>query len=69
MSKKILAILMAVAMAFSLLPATAFAEEGTPVAKIGETEYTSLDAAIIAAKDTNNAVIEVLTNCTARQQV
>lgn len=63
MSKKILAILMAVAMAFSLLPATAFAEEGTPVAKIGETEYTSLDAAIIAAKDTNNAVIEVLTNC------
>ena len=63
MSKKILAILMAVAMAFSLLPATAFAEEGTPVAKIGEREYTSLDAAIIAAKDTNNAVIEVLTNC------
>lgn len=63
MSKKIVAMLMAVAMAFSLLPVTAFAEEGTPVAKIGETEYTSLDAAIIAAKDTNNAVIEVLTNC------
>ena len=36
MSKKIVAMLMAVAMAFSLLPVTAFAEENKPVAKVGD---------------------------------
>ena len=64
MSKKILAILMAVAMAFSLLPATALAEENKPVAKVGDVTYTSLDAAVEAAKDTDDAVIDVLADCT-----
>ena len=62
MSKKILAILMAVAMAFSLLPVTVLAEENKPVAKVGDVTYTSLDAAVKAAKDTE--VIDVLADCT-----
>ena len=64
MSKKILAILMAVAMAFSLLPATALAEENKPVAKVGDVTYTSLDAAVEAAKNTDDAIIDVLADCT-----
>ncbi len=64
MSKKILAILMAVAMAFSLLPVTVLAEENKPVAKVGDVTYTSLDAAVEAAKDTDDAVIDVLADCT-----
>lgn len=64
MSKKILAILMAVAMAFSLLPATALAEENKPVAKVGDITYTSLDAAVEAAKNTDDAIIDVLADCT-----
>lgn len=62
MSKKILAMLMAVAMAFSLLPVTVLAEENKPVAKVGDVTYTSLDAAVKAAKDTE--VIDVLADCT-----
>lgn len=62
MSKKILAMLMAVAMAFSLLPVTVLAEENKPVAKVGNVTYTSLDAAVKAAKDTE--VIDVLADCT-----
>ena len=62
MSKKILAILMAVAMAFSLLPATVLAEGTAPVAQIGEKTYTSLDAAVEAATD--GAIIDVLADCT-----
>ena len=64
MSKKIVAMLMAVAMAFSLLPVTVLAEENKPVAKVGDVTYTSLDAAVEAAKDTDNAVINVLADCT-----
>lgn len=64
MSKKILAMLMAVAMAFSLLPVTVLAEENKPVAKVGDVTYTSLDAAVEAAKDTDDAVIDVLADCT-----
>ncbi len=64
MSKKILAMLMAVAMAFSLLPVTVLAEENKPVAKVGDVTYTSLDAAVEAAKDTDDAVINVLADCT-----
>ena len=66
MSKKILAILMAVAMAFSLLPATALAVEtedgtdgGTPTvtvsdgkAKLNGTEYNSVFEAVQAAAET-----------------
>lgn len=64
MSKKILAMLMAVAMAFSLLPVTAFAEENKPVAKVGDVTYTSLDDAVEAAKNTDDAIIDVLADCT-----
>ena len=62
MSKKILAMFMAVAMAFSLLPVTVLAEENKPVAKVEDVTYTSLDAAVKAAKDTE--VIDVLADCT-----
>lgn len=64
MSKKIVAMLMAVAMAFSLLPVTVLAEENKPVAKVGDVTYTSLDAAVEAAKNTDDAVIDVLADCT-----
>ena len=64
MSKKIVAMLMAVAMAFSILPVTVLAEENKPVAKVGDVTYTSLDAAVEAAKDTDDAVINVLADCT-----
>ena len=64
MSKKIVAMLMAVAMAFSLVPVTVLAEENKPVAKVGDVTYTSLDAAVEAAKDTDDAVIDVLADCT-----
>ena len=62
MSKKIVAMLMAVAMAFSLLPVTALAEENKPVAEVGDVTYTSLDDAVEAAKD--GAIIDVLADCT-----
>ena len=64
MSKKILAMFMAVAMAFSLLPVTVLAEENKPVAKVGDVTYTSLDAAVEAAKNTEDAIIDVLADCT-----
>ena len=64
MSKKIVAMLMAVAMAFSLLPVTVLAEENKPVAKVEDVTYTSLDAAVKAVKDTDDAVINVLADCT-----
>lgn len=63
MSKKIVAMLMAVAMAFSLLPVTVLAEENKPVAKVGDVTYTSLDAAVEAAKNTDDAIIDVLADC------
>lgn len=70
MSKKIVAMLMAVAMAFSLLPVTAFAEEGTTetttgtkVAQViqeGEeaTQYDTLEGAFTAAPD--GATVQLL---------
>ena len=64
MSKKIVAMLMAVAMAFSLLPVTVLAEENKPVVKVGDVTYTSLDDAVEAAKDTDDTVINVLADCT-----
>lgn len=64
MSKKILAMLMAVAMAFSLLPVTVLAEENKPVAKVGDVTYTSLDDAVEAAKNTDDPIIDVLADCT-----
>lgn len=74
MSKKILAILMAVAMAFSLLPATALAVEtddgtdgGTPTvtvpdgkAKLNEIVYDSVFEAVRAADKTEMNTIYLL---------
>ena len=66
MKKKFLALVMTLAMVLSLVPATALAEEvaSEPVAKIGNQEYATLDAAVEAAKNTDDAVIDVLANCT-----
>ena len=57
MSKKLLAILLAVCMLVCLLPTTALAVEAQPVAKIGETEYETFDAAYTAAKTGDTIVL------------
>ena len=57
--KKLLAILLALIMALAMVPALA---EGEKVAKIGSTEYETLDAAIAAAADGDT--IELLADCT-----
>ena len=49
MKRKLLSILLTFCLAFSLLPTAALADEGK-VAKVGDTEYTTLQAAIDAAK-------------------
>ena len=49
MKHKLLSILLCLAMALSLLPTAALADEGEG-AKVGDTEYTTLQAAIDAAK-------------------
>ena len=59
-TKRILSTFVALMMVFSLLPAAAFAAEGD-VAKIGDTGYATLDAAISAAED--GATIELLQDC------
>jgi len=48
--KKILSLVLAIAMVLGTMGTVAFAEE-TVVAKIGETEYTTLEKALTAAKD------------------
>ena len=55
MKKSILALLLAVLMVASLLPAAAMADEGD-VAKIGDTEYATLQEAINAATGENTVV-------------
>ena len=60
-TKRILSTFVALMMVFSLLPAAAFAAEGD-VAKIGDTGYTTLDAAISEAED--GATIELLGDAT-----
>ncbi len=57
MKKRLLAALLTCVMLFSLLPATALAEEGD-VAQIGENTYATLDQAVAAAKDGD--IIELL---------
>ena len=54
MKHKLLSILLCLAMALSLLPTAALADEGPdPVAQIGETKYATLAEAIAAAQDGN----------------
>ena len=48
MKRKLLSVLLTLCLAFSLLPTAALAE-GENVAKVGDTEYTTLQAAIDAA--------------------
>ena len=48
---KILCFVLALAAVFTIIGVTAFAEEGTSVAKIGETEYATLQAAIDAVQE------------------
>ena len=52
MKRKLLSVLLTLAMALTLLPVSAMAEgETANVAKVGETEYATLQAAVNAAKD------------------
>ena len=63
MKKSILALLLAVLMVASLLPATALADEGN-VAKIGDTEYPTLAAAVEAVADNTPTTITLLRDVT-----
>ena len=63
MKKSILALLLAVLMVASLLPATALADEG-PEAKIGDKEYDTLALAIADVTDDTLTTITVLRNVT-----
>ena len=58
MKKKILAIFLSLCMAMSLLPVTALAAEGEPVAQVGSEQYTSLTEAVNKAAD--GATIQML---------
>lgn len=59
--KRVLSIVLSLSMALCLIPSTVFAAEGN-VAKIGNTEYATLDEAVEAA--TNGATIELLGDAT-----
>ena len=61
MKRRLLAALLTCVMLFSLLPATALAEEGD-VAQIGENTYATLDQAVAAAADGDT--IELLADAT-----
>ena len=63
MKKSILALLLAVLMVASLLPAAAMADEG-PEAKIGDKEYPTLAEAITAVADNTPTTITLLRNVT-----
>ena len=64
--KKLLALLMALVMTLTLVPVTALAE-GDNEAKIGDTEYATLQAAIAAAQDGDT--IELLTDIELAEEV
>ena len=51
MKRKRLASLLVCVMLFSLLPANALAEGEAAAARIGESEYETLDEAVTAAED------------------
>ena len=63
MKKSILALLLAVLMVASLLPAAAMADEGN-VAKIGDKEYATLAAAVADVPDNTPTTITLLRNVT-----
>ena len=63
MKKSILALLLAVLMVASLLPAAAMADEGN-VAKIGDKEYATLAEAVAAVPDNTPTTITLLRNVT-----
>ena len=63
MKKSILALLLAVLMVASLLPAAAMADEGNE-AKIGDTEYPTLAAAVEAVADNTPTTITLLRDVT-----
>jgi len=63
MKKSILALLLAVLMVASLLPAAAMADEGNE-AKIGDTEYETLAAAVEAVADNTPTTITLLRDVT-----
>ena len=56
MKRKFLSILLTLAMALTLLPTAAMAEGETAVAKVGETEYATLQEAVNAATTENSTV-------------
>lgn len=60
--KNVLLVLVMMVSVFSL--SVVKADEINYVAKVGDTEYTTLDEAIAAVKDTDNAVIELLDDVT-----
>lgn len=64
MKKKLCSILLALTMVLTLLPVSALADDGTAVAQIGDTTYTSLQDAFSAAKagDTVTLLTDVETN-------
>lgn len=63
MKRKLLSVLLTLAMALTLLPVSAMAEgETANVAKVGETEYATLQAAVNAA-NANDTVVALQTSC------
>ena len=60
--KRILSLLIALTMIFSCVGLSAMAEENTVVAKVGNTEYTSVLAALQAAIDADASEVEILSD-------
>ena len=69
MKRKFLSILLTLAMALTLLPTAAMAEgETATVAKVGETEYATLQAAVNAAT-TENSTVTLLKDVTELETI
>ena len=62
MKKRLWLIALTLAAVLVLLSGSVLADETEPVARIGETEYTTLDKAVLAAEE--GATIEILSDCT-----
>jgi len=61
--------LLVVMMIITLLPMAAFAEETTPVARVGSEEFTDIDAAIEAWTVNNQSTLTLLANVTVTKTV
>lgn len=69
MRRKLLSVVLCVCMMLTMAP-FAFAEEDTTVAKIGDTSYSTLDAAVSAANSSESTTtIELLKNVTIASQL